>query len=309
MDVALARRSAIYPINVAARLTGVGIDTLRAWERRHRAINPTRDDRGRMYTDPDLERIRLLRDAVANGHAIGRIARLDEPALRGLAAAAARPEEQEAKGNDWPAAVRGIVDALGRFDLAGLEMLLSQAATVSRPAVLLKDVIVPALRAAGDEWHARRLGTAHEHLLSSMVRDVLGSLMRVHGRRDVADRLIFATPAGERHEFGALGAAVMAASGGLGAVYLGPDLPAADLVDIAATIDADVVALGITGSDDVRSPVAREIETIARSLSRDVELWLGGAAAVKLAAAHPRALLVPDYDALAQELHRLGGRY
>jgi DNA-binding transcriptional MerR regulator/methanogenic corrinoid protein MtbC1 len=309
MDVHLARSRAIYPINVAARLTGVGIDTLRAWERRHRAIKPTRDDRGRLYTDPDLERIRLLRDAVVNGHPIGRIAHLDEPALRGLAAPAPRPAEERAEGEDWPGAVQGIIDALGRFDLAALEIRLGRAAALSRPAVLLKEVIVPALRAAGDEWHARRLGTAHEHLLSSVVRDVLGSLMRLHARSDVADRLIFATPAGERHEFGALGAAVMAASGGLGAVYLGPDLPAADLVDIATTIDADVVALGITGTDDVRSPVAREIGTIARSLSRDVELWLGGAAAMELAAAHPRALLVPDYDALDQELHRLGARY
>jgi MerR family transcriptional regulator, light-induced transcriptional regulator len=307
MDVALAPPPAIYPINVAARLTGVGIDTLRAWERRHRAIRPTRDARGRMYTDPELDRIRLLRDAVVNGHPIGRIAHLDEPALRGLATA--RPAERRTDVENRPAAIQGIVDALGRFDLAAVETRLGRAAALSRPAVLLKEVIVPALRAAGDEWQARRLGTAHEHLLSSLVRDVLGALMRVHARRGVADRLIFATPAGERHEFGALGAAVMAASGGIGAVYLGPDLPAADLVDIAATVDADVVALGITGADAVRSPVAREIGIIARSLSRDVELWLGGAAAMELAAAHPRALLVADYDALEQELHRLGARY
>jgi DNA-binding transcriptional MerR regulator len=305
----LHRPPPLYPINVAARLTGVGIDTLRAWERRHQAITPTRDDRGRMYADADLERIRLLRDGVANGHPIGRIAHLDEVALRGLAAAAARPAEQTADAPEWPAAARGIVDALTVLDLGALDMLLGRAATLSRPPVLLREVIVPALHAAGAEWRAGRLGMAHERLLSSLVRDVLGSLMRMHARSDVADRMIFATPAGERHELGVLGAAVMAASGGLGAMYLGPEVPAAELVDIAAAVDADVVALGVTGPDGALPAVAREVETIARSLPRDVELWLGGSAAAGLAADHARALVIRDYDALEQELRRLGARF
>jgi DNA-binding transcriptional MerR regulator/methylmalonyl-CoA mutase cobalamin-binding subunit len=305
----LARSPALYPINVAARLTGVGIDTLRAWERRHHAVTPTRDARGRMYTAADLERIRLLREAVANGHPIGRIARLDDPALRGLADAAPPTVEKTADAEDWPIAVQAIVDALARFDLPALDALLRRAAALSRPPVLLGEVIVPALRAAGEEWRAGRLGMAHERLLSSLIRDVLGSLMRLHARSEVADRLIFATPAGERHEFGALGAALMAASGGLGAVYLGPDLPAADLVDVAAAIDADVVALGVTGSDGSRPSLAREVATIARSLSRDVELWLGGAAATDLAAVHPRAHVIRDYRMLGRELERLGARF
>jgi len=305
----LHRPAPLYPINVAARLTGVGIDTLRAWERRHRAIKPTRDDRGRMYADADLERIRLLRDGVANGHPIGRIAHLDEAALRGLAAAAARPAEKAADAPEWPAAARGIVDALAALDLGALETLLGRAATLSRPPVLLRDVIVPALHAAGDEWRAGRLGMAHERLLSSLVRDLLGSLMRMHARSGVADRMIFATPAGERHEFGVLGAAVMAASGGLGTVYLGPDVPAAALIDIAATVDADVVALGVTGPDGSLPAIAREVQTIARSLPRDVELWLGGAAATGLAADHPRALAIDDYKMLERELERLGARF
>jgi DNA-binding transcriptional MerR regulator/methylmalonyl-CoA mutase cobalamin-binding subunit len=306
----LARSPAVYPINVAARLTGVGIDTLRAWERRHHAVTPKRDARGRMYTAADLERIRLLREAVANGHPIGRIARLDQPALRELTPTPATlPSGKNAEPEDWPIAVRQIVDALARFDLPALEARLRRAAALSRPPVLLGELIVPALRATGEAWRAGRLGLAQERLLSSLVRDVLGSLMRLYARGEGADRLIFATPAGERHEFGTLGAALMAASGGLGAVYLGPDLPAADLVDIARTTDADVVALGVTGSDGSRPSLAREVDTIARSLSRDVELWLGGTAATELAAVHPRALAIRDYHMLERELERVGARF
>ena len=70
--------SASYPIRAVSKMTGIGIDTLRAWERRHGAVTPTRDDRGRMYTDADIARLRLLRGAVEHRHAIGRLAGLSD---------------------------------------------------------------------------------------------------------------------------------------------------------------------------------------------------------------------------------------
>ena len=65
-----------YPIRAVSKLTGIGIDTLRAWERRHGAVTPLRDGRGRMYTNDDIARLRLLRSAVEEGHSIGRLAEL-----------------------------------------------------------------------------------------------------------------------------------------------------------------------------------------------------------------------------------------
>jgi len=65
-----------YPIRVVSKMTGLGIDTLRAWERRYGAVTPTRDGRGRMYTEADVARLRLLNGAVEQGHRIGRLAGL-----------------------------------------------------------------------------------------------------------------------------------------------------------------------------------------------------------------------------------------
>src|SRR6187402_380711 len=78
---ALAR----YPIRAVSKLTGISIDTLRAWERRHGAVAPIRDERGRMYTDADVDRLRLLHGALARGHSIGRLAPLTNEELHHLA--------------------------------------------------------------------------------------------------------------------------------------------------------------------------------------------------------------------------------
>ncbi|MQA28232.1 MAG: MerR family transcriptional regulator [Luteitalea sp.] len=292
-------------------MTGLTIDTLRAWERRHGGVKPSRDRRGRLYTDADVARLRLLRDAVAIGHSIGRIARLDDAALQQLATtnpSSAAPPVAPLHGAVSAAAIASAIEG---FDLRRVEVQLARAAALLSPTELLRDVIVPALREVGEHWHTRPLGIAQEHLLSGAVRNLLGSLIRVHARPDATGRLLFATPSGERHEFGALGGALVASSSGLGAIYLGPDIPAADIVEMATVTKSDVVALGVTLREDGYDNRARaEVQAIATRLPRHVELWLGGPAAIDASPAiQARAITIGDYDALAAELTRLGGRF
>src|SRR5512137_2682175 len=84
MEAAVRKAPGRYPIRVVALLTGVPTDTLRAWERRYGAVEPGRDERGRLYDDGHLRKLKLLRRLVERGHAIGRIARLGEPELERL---------------------------------------------------------------------------------------------------------------------------------------------------------------------------------------------------------------------------------
>ena len=117
-----------YPIRAVSKLTGVAIDTLRAWERRHSAVTPIRDDRGRMYTDADIARLRLLRGAVEQGHSIGRLAGLTDAELRQLAAA----------GQDATAVSEVASARRTSIDTAALTAALSTS------------------RSAGSRWSCRR---------------------------------------------------------------------------------------------------------------------------------------------------------
>jgi methanogenic corrinoid protein MtbC1 len=167
---------------------------------------------------------------------------------------------------------------------------------------------MPALAQAGDEWHRGAARIAHEHLMSSTMRNILGSFLRLYARADVATRLLFATLSGDRHEIGTLGAAMLAASSGLGVAYLGPDLPARDIVESVTPASAQVLVLGLTATaaDKARE---RELRTIVRDLPAGVELWTGGRGAARHATLiSPRGLVLHDYDAYQQELARIGGR-
>ena len=144
--------------------------------------------------------------------------------------------------------------------------------------------------------------------MSAAIRHILGSFLRLYARPDASARLLFATPLGERHEIATLGAAMLAASSGLGIAYLGPDLPAQEILDSVRPAGADVLVLGLTTTSAGKTQ-ARELRTIVRSLHHDVELWAGGRGAERHASIiGPRGIVVRDYLAYQQELVRIGGR-
>ncbi len=298
-----------YPIRTVAKLTGLGIDTLRAWERRHNLVRPTRDGRGRMYSAADIERLRLLRDGVANGHGIGRLARLTDAELR-TAAAPARAERAAPESAVPSSASSRLMDAVMRLDGEAVDAELGRAASLLGPRALMQDVLVPALTDVGTEWREGRATVAHEHLLAALVRNTLGSLLRGYRRGDAPGRIVLATPAGELHELGTLGAAVLASSGGLGVMYLGPNLPAADLLALSRDYNPDAVVLGVTRTDEPRAAVEETLRTLSARLSPDTELWLGGTAANEFASfAGSRALAIATYDDLVEHLQRLDARF
>ncbi len=61
----------LYPMRLAARISGVSPATIRAWERRYAAVKPERTDGNtRMFRWQDVQRLSLLQRAANEGHAI-----------------------------------------------------------------------------------------------------------------------------------------------------------------------------------------------------------------------------------------------
>lgn len=74
-----------HPIRVVSARTGLPQDVIRIWERRYRCVCPPRGTTGRrLYTDEDVERLRLLKQAVCAGRRISDVAALETERLRAL---------------------------------------------------------------------------------------------------------------------------------------------------------------------------------------------------------------------------------
>ncbi|HSG20529.1 MAG TPA: MerR family transcriptional regulator, partial [Burkholderiaceae bacterium] len=66
----------------AARLSGIPVETLRVWERRHAVSGePLRRGTHRLYSRAQVERLALVKRLVDGGHAIGSLAPLSDAQL------------------------------------------------------------------------------------------------------------------------------------------------------------------------------------------------------------------------------------
>lgn len=77
------RSSSGFRIGTVSQLTGIDPHTIRAWERRYGALEPSRSEGGaRLYTDENVARLQLIKAAVDAGDAISIVAPLSDDELR-----------------------------------------------------------------------------------------------------------------------------------------------------------------------------------------------------------------------------------
>src|SRR5687767_896418 len=277
-----------HPIGVVAERTGLSPDLLRVWERRYRAVEPSRSSDGqRLYSDTDVERLRLLRLATIAGRSIRQVARLGTEELTQLVREdeAARQRAVRWEERAFPASVGEDVERaleLARVvDASGLESLLRRTAAALGVPVFLDGLVAPLLRRMGEEWEAGRLTVAQEHLATAVIQRVLEGIIHFMVAPHGAPNLLLATLAGDQHKMGALLAATAAAADGWRVTYLGPDLPAGEIASAAVAAGARVVGVSIVRVAD-RERVVAELHTIRTRLPASVPLLAGGAGAAEL---------------------------
>jgi methanogenic corrinoid protein MtbC1 len=300
-------------MKVVARKAGLTPHAIRVWEKRYGAASPARTPTNRRsYSDQDLKRLILLGKATRAGYSIGRIAQLPTERLAALvraeeAGAPERPTEAQARLSSGPEAhLEEALAAIQSMDASALESLLAKASVALSLPALLEQLLVPLMVRVGDLWREGRLRVAHEHMASSIVRNILGDLLRGSEAAGTAPRIIVSTPAGQLHEIAALMVAATAASEGWRVIYLGPNLPAEEIAGAAEQAHARAVALSVVyPSDDPRLP--SEIDRLGKYLPDEVALLVGGRSAGHYGATQnaSRAVLVPDLPALRNQLQRL----
>jgi methanogenic corrinoid protein MtbC1 len=267
-----------------------------------------------VYGEADVRRLVVLRDLVAQGYAIGQVGRLNDRQLRALVErqleagqAPGLPGRIRDGGRPRLEQIQNILQAVLRFDYAAADRELGRLATVLSARDVIHRVALPLMRAVGEQWHVGKISIAQEHLASALIRNLLGGLIRLYSPEQPPARLMFTTPAGEEHEFGILAGAMLAAGGGLGVIYLGPNLPADEIVTAVRRAGPDALVLGVAGTDAMPK-LLEEIRHVAQKLPTRTELWLGGKEAARaqtVMAGRPTVLLT-DFTSYERQLKRIG---
>lgn len=274
-----------YPIGMVATLTGLPVDVIRVWERRYGLLRPSRSAGGhRLYSPRD---VLLLRRAVAlraRGLSAARAC------AHALAEAAQPPAAEDTGplvlGTEPSARLAPATAALGArlyaaavaLDAAAVRAVLDEGGALLDVETLWGTVLAPALARLGTDWAGGLHTPAPEHLLSSVIRGRLVTLVEALPRVPSAPMAVVGGAPGERHELAALMLALLVGRAGWAVTYLGADTPPAAWEEAMRVVRPRVAIVAATLPEHA-APVLAMLRRLRRRLGRQVpRLAYGGPA-------------------------------
>jgi len=267
-------------IKAVALRTGLSVHVIRVWERRYQAIVPSRSaTRRRLYTAEMVERLQLLLRLTKQGRSIGTVAHLGTPALLALVRERERlPEPAAQVQADDAGFLEEGLEAVRNLDASALEQVLTRAEVQLGFQGMLRRMAAPFCQLLGEKWREGELTAAHEHLASAVMQSFLLRLSRSRSTDLSGPVLVIATPRGQVHELGALLVCAAASNLGWRVIYLGANLPAAELAGAVRQHQARALALSLVYPEDDTS-LPEELERLRQLLPAGCALLAGGRAA------------------------------
>ena len=201
--------------------------------------------------------------------------------------------------------MRAAFSAVRSFDGVRLNEELGRLAALLSPVDFVHQVALPMMREVGERWHSGTMQTAHEHMVTESIRNLLGAMSRLNRPSASQARILITTPTDELHEVGTLAGATLAGARGFQVTSLGPNLPAGEILFAAASTASHVVLLGLTSPQPL--PGSREtVREVAALLPADKELWLAGAGAGSVMPLNrPGTVVLDSFEAFENNLNRV----
>jgi DNA-binding transcriptional MerR regulator len=213
-----------------ARRVRVRPELLRAWEQRYGLLKPERTAGGyRLYSEADAERVARMRRGLEAGLSAAEAAQ-----------AALAPGPQA--GGLMENAQARLLDAIERFDEAGVHAVLDETLSAFSIDAVLRDVVLPTLRAVGARWEQDDAAISQEHFASHLIRGRLLALARFWGR-GVGPLALLACAPGEAHDITLLAFGLLLRSRGWRVLFLGANTPVATVTQTAELTDPAVLVV------------------------------------------------------------------
>jgi DNA-binding transcriptional MerR regulator/methylmalonyl-CoA mutase cobalamin-binding subunit len=295
-------------IGAVERDTGLGKDTLRVWERRYGFPQPERDSNGeRVYPANQVERLRLIKRLMDQGHRPGRLIAMSEADLSLLANVTTTPTTgkqiwAQEDNEELKERIKTVIHHIKTHDTLGLRQTLSQAMARQGLHAFVLDTMGPLNEAIGEGWMRGELAVFEEHLYSEQIklllRQAISSLPDSNGARP---RILLTTVPDELHVLGLLMADCLFTLEGAACISLGTQTPLTDIRQAAAAHHIDIVALSFSSafSNRLITPILKQLRQL---LPQEIALWAGGAGVERLPALEGVDILPTLSDAL-ETLH------
>jgi methanogenic corrinoid protein MtbC1 len=160
---------------------------------------------------------------------------------------------------------------------AAIDLVLRELDNGLAPAVVYAQVLVAAQKEIGQLWHVGDASIAEEHLVTETTRELMALIVAKHApATGNGHSLIAAAVAGNAHDLGLRAVADLFRLAGWRCLFLGANVPAAEIARAAESFDVDLVVLNATLTTQLK-PLGEAIDAL-RSSSPRRKILVGGLA-------------------------------
>ncbi|MFC5548359.1 MerR family transcriptional regulator [Massilia aerilata] len=288
--------SPTFSIAAVERETRLSKDVLRVWERRYGFPQPVRDANGeRCYPGEQVERLRLMKRLMDQGHRPGALAALEHGELAALAAPQRAADDEGQNG-----AIARLLETIRARDPAVFRHALRQSLARQGLERFVEHTMAPLTTAVGACWEDGSFDVFDEHFYTESAQQQLRQAIADLPAARQGPRILMTTVPGEGHGLGLLMAEALFSLEGANCISLGLETPLLDIARAASAYGAGIVALSFSAAYS-RRQVGPVLAQLRQALPPEVELWAGGAGVARLEGVAGVRLL-PTLDAGRQAL-------
>jgi DNA-binding transcriptional MerR regulator len=246
----------VYNLKAVLRETGLGADTLRAWERRYGVPAPQRTAGGhRLYSEYDIAQLKWLIARQNDGLSISRAVEMWKEQLAQGKDPLDAPARSKAMPSLPPQAIylppeTGMdnlraqwLAACLNFNESAAEQTLNQAFSLYPVETVCTDLLARGLSEVGMLWYENRASVQQEHFASNLAMRRLDALIAAAPPAGRPHTILVGCPPEEWHTFTGLLVTLFLRRRGLNVVYLGANVPANRFEETLAAIQPRLVIL------------------------------------------------------------------
>ena len=274
----------IYNTRAVVQRTGVPADTFRAWERRYQIPAPSRDSSNRrLYSELDVSVIGWLRDQTRTGVTVSQAVALfhsqNGRRLRNRSTESTTEPELQMPGlvanSPFSELRRQLVESLNALDGATARAIVQESLSICNVESVCQDLLYGAYVEITSESR-RTLGACScEQFACSFVQRKLSALFNQSNPDEGRGPIVAACPEGEYHEIDLLLTSLYLSRHGYKIVYLGANVPDAQLVHSVMSTNPGLVVLMGKSSTSVER-IGNSIHSLRLNLPTPPQIAFGG---------------------------------
>lgn len=267
---------------MVSRLSGVGVHTIRAWEKRYNALVPSRSNTGRReYNDSDLEKLVYLSQLCTLGHSISKIANLDSAVLKDLLDKFAKSSSKEVTFKseaefNLQATLDNMILAISLYKLDVIDHELSKIKLLVNTRDLIFKVLIPLLAKVAELIQKRQLTHSGELAFYSILKFHLGEVIyKSRKKNQELEKILVCAPEGTFEEIPLLLISILLISKNFEVIYLGNNTPASSLIEISSAISCKniILYLGRVSEEEGSNYLNKYLEFLTKKMTNSSRIF------------------------------------